>query len=161
IAKGVSTVVQRATFLEVQPGAEVVFERDYVAVRSASSSTYRVEFEKGLVPHQVFVDDDAARASAQLLEQQDDGRYVFPSVPLNMWDHAFFEAQGRRTLRGKLVIGKSGSAWRVDNGTELELGKGALLLPESLLVRLPALPPGTAVEVEIPGSRTSRVKIAT
>jgi hypothetical protein len=161
IAKGVSTVVQRATFLEVQPGGELAFERDYVAVRSASSSTYRVEFDKGLAPRQVFVDDDAARAGAQLLEELDDGRSVFPSVPLNMWDHAFFEAQGRRPLGGKLVVGKSGSAWRVENGTQLELGKGALLLPENLLVRLPELPRGAAVEVEIPGSRSLKVKVAT
>jgi hypothetical protein len=161
IAKGVSTVVQRATFLEVQAGDELALERDYVAVRSASSSTYRVEFDKGLVPRQVFADDDAARAASQLFEQQDDGRFIFPSVPLNMWDHAFFEAHGRRPLGGKLAVGRSGSAWRVGNGTQLELGKGALLLPDHLLVRLPELPRGAAVEVEIPGSRTSKVKVTT
>jgi hypothetical protein len=161
IAKGVSTVVQRATFLEVQPGGELAFERDYVAVRSASSSTYRVEFEKGLVPRQVFVDDDAARAAEQLLEEQEEGRFVFPSVSLNMWDHAFFEAHGRRSLGGKLTVGRSGSAWRVGNGTQLDLGKGALLLPENLLIRLPELPRGAAVEVEIPASRSSKVKVAT
>ncbi|MBI3724153.1 hypothetical protein HY251_09410, partial [bacterium] len=163
VARGFRTVVQRATVLEMRSGDDWGVQRSGLSIYSSSSSSYKVSADAALLvrhPPNERTQDRRSGEHAGERVVQDEGRFSFPQVPLDLWERAFFEGRGLRATGGPIAVTLSGTSdVEVSNKSSLALGKGAVIfhapskdgrnVPELTVCAVPPLAPGKTVRVSI------------
>ncbi len=161
VARGFRTVVERATVLEVRSGEDYGVQRTGLSIYSSSSSTYKVVGDAALLvrhAHEKPRDDKSADAVERVV--QDGGRFAYPTVPLTLWERAFFEGRGLRSIGGRIAIAldpKTDEA-EISNRSTLSLGKGVVAFraahrdgrsprADGFVCTVPPLAPGKSIRV--------------
>jgi hypothetical protein len=145
LTKGVSSVVQRATIVDVDLGARTAAEQHALAITSGASSTFEVAFEAGLLATRVGRTDVEAHALTHEVRGGEGVRY--PEVPLGLWAQAAFHAERTRMLPGALTATRSGDTVTLENGTGLAIVR-VIAFDARGVLRCGALPAGGQARLE-------------
>jgi hypothetical protein len=158
VVRGSTMGLDRLTVIQARPGEDTGWQWSALRIRSASSATYRITSDARLVASQVVLGSETVdrddptnqRHGVGKLVIQDEGRFAFPDLPLNLWERAFFEGHGPCALGSGISIAVGAKEATITNGSTLQLGPGVLFIPPGDQgISVPPLAPGASARVDI------------